>query len=146
MPEGTPFLFGPEEKNAIRALDEEAARNAISFEKMRTHAESSAGTVGVAQNSVFALQTIELPFGYTVTITHEEQPQPLGMCRHLSIASPDPDRVPLPQAVQMVLEAAGFKGRIDGDRPTGGIQIWLEPMRNGGAAINILEPVFAGSA
>lgn len=54
-----------------------------------------------------ALQQVELPVGYRVAISFEQQPA--GLCLHLSMSSSALGKVPHPEAVAMVLDAIGIK-------------------------------------
>lgn len=82
-----------------------------------------------------ASEHVEIPFGYLASISFEVQPEPLGMCKHLSISAPDAGMVPNQFAVQMVAEAFGM---LKEGYPR---HLWFEEFAPGHLAINIVEPV-----
>lgn len=77
-------------------------------------------------------QTLELPFGWMVSLTYEQQP--VGLCRHMSMSSPVAGKVPLPEVIDMVLAALGSE--LSGRRLA-----YLETFAPGHRAINIIEVV-----
>lgn len=78
-------------------------------------------------------QTLELPLGWKVTFSVEEQP--FGWARHMSMSAPAKGRVPHPVAVEWTMQALGFH------RPLDACFIYPEKYDNGRTAINIIEPV-----
>jgi len=77
-------------------------------------------------------QTIELDIGVTVTLTLEWQP--MGTCRHLSMAPASP-RAPSPDdAIAAVAPLLGLDG-------VGARQTWMERMADGNMAVNVIEVV-----
>jgi hypothetical protein len=78
--------------------------------------------------------TIDIPDGFRVTYTEEQQP--MGLCRHISVSVADTDRVPNPVAIQMLLSLFGFE-RLLGDRQ----MVYPEKYGNGLTAINVIEPM-----
>jgi hypothetical protein len=84
--------------------------------------------------------TIDIPFGFTVTYTIEEQPQ--GWTRHLSVAADRSGRAPHPAAVEMLMREFGF--RAAGVRQ---IEIlWMEAIGNDRQAVNLVEYIEASAA
>lgn len=47
---------------------------------------------------------VNLPFGFRVVLSYEEQPEPLGWCWHLSVSVPDPTRLPNPLTIETILQ------------------------------------------
>ena len=125
---GTPFMVDQETIDRLTTLRKVAETNPVSEEEIRAAvARLDSGQFTPPQINFD--QTVELPFGYTLTFTVEWQPA--GMARHASMASPNPRRVPIFEAMSMVIPHLGFKGTSTYE--------WLEPLSNGGAAFNILE-------
>lgn len=83
-----------------------------------------------------ASEAVVIPMGYTAAVSFEQQPEPLGLCMHLSISVDNPGRVPHPVAVDMLAKAFGM--HYDNVYPR---HLWPEEFEPGHIAINILEPV-----
>jgi hypothetical protein len=82
--------------------------------------------------------TIDLPVGFTVTYTHEQQPP--GLARHLSV-SVEGGKLPNIVAVDMILKEFGFRQTVaTADR------VWPENYGAGLTAINVLEVMVNGNA
>lgn len=78
--------------------------------------------------------TIDIPDGFRVTYTEEQQP--MGLCRHLSVSVSGTDRIPNPVAIQMLLSLFGF------ERPLGDRQmVYPEKYASGLTAVNVIEPM-----
>ncbi len=73
---------------------------------------------------------LEIPFGFRVAYSVEEQPG--GLCGHLSISVDAKGKMPHPQAVEMI--AAEFGMSID--TADGG---WIEEFEPGHDAINLVQ-------
>jgi hypothetical protein len=131
-----PLWIGPTEKAAIRGLIAKAGRERVPLEDMKRRALSLQRGIPLPKryNMLF---TIEIPFGFTVTYTVEEQSQ--GWTRHLSVAADRPGRAPSPEAVDMLMREFAF--RAPGVRH---IEIkWMEPLGNDRKAINLVEYIDA---
>lgn len=76
-------------------------------------------------------QTIELPFGWKVSLSIERQPP--GWCSHASISAPTQGKVPHPEVVKAVLPALGFQSDI------GECMVFMEHYKSGRIAVNVLE-------
>jgi hypothetical protein len=78
------------------------------------------------------VECVELPGGYQCAFSFEHQP--IGLCRHLSVAVDTPGRMPHMAAVGMIAEAFGF---VQGAER----RIWVEEFAPGHHAVNVVEPV-----
>jgi hypothetical protein len=90
-------------------------------------------------------QQVELPVGYRVSISFEEQPA--GMCLHVSMSIGAQGKVPGPEAVSLVMEAIGVENALHNGR------VWIEDFlihgKPGGKAVNVvvlMEESKAGNA
>jgi hypothetical protein len=146
-----PLFIGPDEQAALNAAVERARAKPLTIQQVMQ------GAKGMDQSTdVLTLadrkgkpeprhpQQVELPVGYRVSISIEEQPA--GICLHLSMSSSARGKVPHPDAVRMVLEAVG----IGLDRAR---RVWLEEFlidgKPGGYAVNVvvvLNPAQGGHA
>ena len=132
---GTPFLLGEHERAALQALRELAAKKPVEMrglvERLRLP------KVKTRHMRQMTAQTVELPFGWTVTLSIETG-HSVGVCRHMSMASPNPDRVPLPEVVWMIAAELGFVGDLTL------CAVWPETLSQG-VAINVVQPVTAAT-
>jgi hypothetical protein len=134
-----PLWIGPEQQAAISGLIAKAGRERLPLEDMQRRALrlQRGDKLPKTYNMPF---TIEIPFGFTVTYTVEEQPQ--GWTRHLSVAADRPRRAPSPEAADMLMREFGF--RAPGVRQ---IEIkWIEPLGNDRKAVNLVEYIEASDA
>lgn len=83
-----------------------------------------------------ARERVLIPFGYIAAISYEQQPEPLGLCAHLSVSVIKRGSVPHPEAVKFVAEAFGLLLRDNGPW-----RLWLEEFVPGHHAVNVVEPV-----
>ena len=87
--------------------------------------------------------------GFRVVYSHEDQPPPVRLCRHLSVSVDDPTKTPSPAAVAMLMQEFGFTERFckylmaaaSGIRPPADARgaegtVWIEHH-----AINVLERI-----
>lgn len=75
---------------------------------------------------------VMLPTGFGVSFTIEEHPG--GWMRHVSVSSPDPNKVPIPAALEFVMSELGY------GLPFKDCIAWPEETLNR-VAINVLEPL-----
>jgi hypothetical protein len=78
-------------------------------------------------------QTVELEFGWKVTLSIEDQP--FGLARHFSMSSPVAGKAPVPEAVCWVMEALGYTRKLEE------CCVYLETYEAGRTAVNVLEPI-----
>lgn len=108
-----PFYIGPNEQEALRQAVEHARAQPLTIHQVMQGAkgmDQSTDVVTLAERKTVPeprhAQQVELPVGYRVAISFEEQPA--GMCLHLSMSSSARGNVPHPDAVIMVLQAIGI--------------------------------------
>lgn len=128
------LIVGPKERATLADLVARAAASPTDYATMKRIADAhTAGIKGLGDLN--RATTVEIPNGYTVTLTHEEQ-KPGVMCRHVSIGlRTSPGRGPSPEAVRELLPLVGFVNTI------GGCAAWLETLDDGTSAINLVEPI-----
>lgn len=146
-----PLVINDAVRTRLRELDAKAAQNAMRAEDMVqlataisdgvTEIRLSPDLKGIWDMLQRNLRdfTTHLDHGFQVTLTHEGQPSPAGMCRHLSISIDRPGKLPHPAAIAMIMEEIGFAAPLD-DPHT---RIWLEPIagQRNHEAVNVLQPV-----
>jgi hypothetical protein len=133
-----PLWIGPEQKAAIAELIAKAGRERVPLENMKRRVKNLQRGIPLPKSYNQAF-TIEIPFGFTVTYTVEEQPQ--GWTRHLSVAADRSGRAPHPAAVEMLMREFGF--RAAGVRQ---IEIaWMEWLGNDRQAVNLVEYIEANA-
>jgi hypothetical protein len=71
------------------------------------HAVVAAERDVTAYRDMMAMHSLEIPIGYIVSYTHENQP--VGLCHHISISVTRPGKMPHPEAVQAILGAFGMR-------------------------------------
>ena len=82
-------------------------------------------------------ERIDLPFGYCIAISFEQQPA--GLCLHISISAPDTSRLPPDIVIEVLAQACGMSWP-PGDNHHG----WIEDFYDGpmiGKAVNLVEIV-----
>jgi hypothetical protein len=144
----TLLFIGPDEQDALKAAVELARKKPLTIDQVMQRAKSidqSTDVVTLAERKTAPAesrhaQQVELPVGYRVAISFEEQPA--GMCLHLSMSSGAPSKVPHPDAVNMVLQAIGV------DAKDCVLRAWIEEFlidgKPGGNAANVvvlMDPV-----
>jgi hypothetical protein len=85
-------------------------------------------------------QTVVIPgpWPFYVTLSFETN-HPGGTMRHMSMSIAREGRVPHPAAVWLVATELGFSGGLES------CQSWPEALTDGGAAINVVQPVSVGA-
>lgn len=127
------LMIGAKEKAAIAELIDKALLRPTPRDVME-RATAHKNKTGDAFNAMNEASTIELPIGFAVTYTHEEQPG--AVCRHMSVSvDGKPGTGPDPHAVAMLMEEFGFKNRF------GEAFMHLDTMRDGSLVINVIEPL-----
>lgn len=125
------FLIGPKEKESLHAAHARARASPIPWSVLKRYANPTLKgkrEIKLADRgpdfSRPQSEMVEIPMGYRLNISYEEQPP--GLLLHLSISSPTADRtVPRPETLLMVLEELN----ISKDLPT---HYWLEEFVDGG--------------
>jgi len=75
--------------------------------------------------------SVEIPFGYHVTFTHERQR--LGLCAHLSASAGRPARLPSPAAIEELLSAFDMQSLAEST------MVWIEEVDDACKAVNVLQ-------
>ena len=134
------LLIGPAQQRALADLTARAAASPTPYATMKALAEKHAQADVKGRWTLAKMNrglTVELPVGYTVTLTHEEH-QPGVMCRHVSVGlRARQGRGPTPEAVNLLLAALGFTARC------GVVEciVWLETLEDSTFAVNVVEPL-----
>jgi len=135
---GTPFLFGPEERDAMRLLSTRAAEAPVNAEGLLQRVQSTYGREKHMRQ--MRAQTVELSFGFAVTYSIEINHPGGRTARHMSMSSPKAGRLPLPEAVWIVAEALGFTGEEENALENLKLcVVWQENLGDQAAAINVLQ-------
>jgi hypothetical protein len=135
-----PLFIGPDKQAELNAAVERARAKPLSIHQVMQGAkgiDQSAGVLSLADRKGKPeprhAQQVELPVGYRVSISVEEQPA--GMCLHLSMSSSARGKVPHPDAVRMVLDVIGIERSLP-------YRTWIEEFlvdgKPGGHAVNVL--------
>jgi hypothetical protein len=82
-------------------------------------------------------QTVYIPMGYAATLSIEIG-HPSGTVRHLSVSVDDETKLPSKESAWAIAECFGFTGSLEH------CGVWVEPLSNGGGAVNIAQPLTAG--
>lgn len=86
---------------------------------------------------------IEIPMGYRVVYSIEDQPEPIGRCTHMSFSLDGPKgAMPALEAVALIMEEFGVDPLTNdvGRNSEGLISVWLEKIKyGGGEAVNVLN-------
>lgn len=129
------LMIGPEERAMIGALIEKAAANPTPLATVMALAEARSAGKMTAINPLHDDYTMDIPQGYRVTFTHEEQRQ--CVCRHLSLSVRDakPGFGPHPAAAEVILKEFGFKNDIFN------VYRWDEVMPVYGMVLDFIEPL-----
>lgn len=127
------LMIGARERSEISDLIVKAEKRVTPLADMQRASEYKRKT-GDAFNAMNEASTIDLPLGYAVTYTHEEQPG--GVCRHISISvDGKPGTGPNHHAVASIMTEFGFKNAMQ-DAFT-----YLDTLRDGRLVVNVIEPI-----
>lgn len=109
-------------REKLQRIRKFAEDNPISWKHLQKMAKGEIESVGNSH-----LFRAEIPIGYRVVFSIEQQPA--GLCRHLFVSVESPNKLPHPAALSEVMKELGF------DRPFQECKVWIE----GEVAINVLE-------
>jgi hypothetical protein len=121
------LLIDQRRKARLLALRAYAEANPVTSDKVKLMAEGKLPPVGDS-----GLFQAEIPLGYRVVFSIEEQPA--GLCRHLSLSVAKHGCLPNPRAIEELMGYLGFRGGIQK------CKVWLEHKH----AINVLQPLQGG--
>lgn len=110
----------------LKELAQFAEKNPYTLDDMLEISNGTAPPPGDTKDYVY-----HLPLGDKVVFTHELQPGGVG--RHLSMSVPRVNKFPSIVAVQMIMDALGFKNALDK------CKVWTEEISKDHEAINIFE-------
>ena len=133
----TPLVIGPVELAALAALRERAAEHPVDMPRLVEAIKNPDGKA--AHMRQMTRQSVRLPVDFMVTFSIETS-HPIGTCRHMSMSSGKPGRLPTSEAVIMVAEALGFVGGL------GTCTHWIEDLEGHGRAVNIVQPLSMAAA
>lgn len=126
------LIIGPTEQHNLNLLRQWAIDHPMSVLDIMRDTKTPQGH----QKHIRRMErhTIDIPVLYCVTFSIETN-HPAGTCRHMSMSSKSPGRVPTPDAVLMVADELGFVGGLDA------CKLWAEDIGEGDIAINLAQPV-----
>lgn len=130
------FLFGDSQIEALHYLRKVAEAAPVDMLTLTERVKTPEGKRRHLDKMNF--QTVSIPVGYLVTFSIEHG-HPIGPCRHMSMSSARPDRVPTTRAVWMCAKELGFTRSLsecDG--------VWLEDLLRGDGrkkAVNVVQRI-----
>jgi hypothetical protein len=140
-----PLIIGPKEQQHIAAAIERARARPIPWSVLKVAMPANQGTDTVTladrepvERARPRSEMIDLPVGFRLAISVEEQPA--GMCLHISISVDRADHAPHPAAVQMIAEEClAALPHVAPDPPR---RTWTEEFlvddKPGGLAVNVI--------
>lgn len=126
-----PLVIGDEQKRDIARVVGYAFRNPISLQELKNCHDAEIRTIRQCESVNYhrgddempsigddPMRWLVIPLGYRASFSLDEQPAPLGWCRHLSISVIPTERGAYPgiAAVQMISHEFGFHGEVGRDR------------------------------
>jgi hypothetical protein len=138
----TPFIIGADEIAKLVELKELAEANPVDMAVLMPRLKNPRHKKQHMRR--MNDQTVMLPFGYMVTFSTEINHPNGRAARHMSMSSPNEDRVPNQYAVWMVAEHLGFTGpHSDIDRAEDNLiacdAVWMEDLKGHGKAVNVVQ-------
>jgi hypothetical protein len=124
------LVISARERAAIAELVAKAPLNVTPLEQMKL-AHAFRERSGTIFNPLNEDATIDIPFGFAVTYTHEQQPG--GVCRHMSVSLAG-GKGPGPYAVAQLMEEFGFKNAF-------GKAFMYSDRLPAGFIIHVIEPL-----
>jgi hypothetical protein len=107
-----------------------AEKNPVSMDELLDTVNKQAKPVGD-----FSQHTLNLPFGYRLVYSIEEQPK--GRIRHLSMSVNEDEKLPNEFVVREVMKLIGFKNELEN------CMVKLENISPKRQAVNVLEIIEA---
>ncbi len=132
------ITVGESERSELKAAMARARAHPVPWDVLKRRiTEQNTGHVEALAHERPPVEFVDLPFGYVVAISFEEQP--VGMCLHVSVSGPWPRVAP-----NMVVCAKIFNAL---DVPDEADDVWIEELlidgRSGGRVFNatwLVEP------
>jgi hypothetical protein len=125
-----PFIIDDKLKTQIASLVAYAEKNPVSMDELLDTVNKQAKPVGD-----FSQHTLNLPFGYRIVYSIEEQPK--GKIRHLSMSVNEDEKLPNEFVVREVMKLIGFKNELEN------CMVKLENISPKRQAVNVLEIIEA---
>jgi hypothetical protein len=127
------LVIGPKEKEALAALKAKAEKEIVHLPSVHMQIQQPDGLEAHMQR--LNEHTISIPLNYTVTFTVEDGVNGDKKCRHMSMATSTPGKVPHMESVKMVAAELGYT-KIDTMEEWG---MWLEALDSGQQAVNLVQ-------
>jgi hypothetical protein len=129
-----PLVLTKDSKDDIANLTAMASARVVDMKAVHIEDQS----VYASYKALLRRMTLKISNGYKITYTHEDHN---GMLvRHLSVSVNAERLLPNTEAVNMLASEFGFEGDNDD------WMIWIEPISNDYAAVNIVQPLSDGCA
>ena len=126
----TPLLIGQQERGDLQRLRELAASHPVDMQTITARLATPDGKA--AHMNQMTAQSVAIPIGFLVTFSIETG-HPCGTCRHMSVSTSAPGRVPSPVGVWMLAQHLGFVGGLED------CTHWIEELRGHGRAVNVVQ-------
>lgn len=123
-----PFIITETIRAQFEVLKEYAEKHPYSMDDLLDIYNKQKDVAGFDKNL-----RLELPFGYRIVYSIEEQPK--GKVRHLSVSVSTPGKLPNPVVVDEIMNLLGYKYKLAEKKALAK----LEEFAPGHEAINILE-------
>ena len=130
-----PFIIDDTTKKAIERIKAHAEKNVYKEEDVVAMSKGEKIPVAGDQEGF----TCNLPFGYKVVYSIEEQPK--AKVRHLSVSVPGANKVPNQLVVEELMQMIGFKHSLLELKTSGQGTVFLEQIGVERQAINVLEVI-----
>ena len=127
-----PLFIIPAVREQAKAVADYARANKVGIHAMMRSVKAAADgklvPLGHDDNRV-----LRIPVGFYAVYSIEQHPS--GWYHHFSMSSPNPGRLPVPEGVDMVLEAMDIPFKHDD-----ACKAWIEEISEGRSAINLMFP------
>jgi len=110
------LIIGTEEENRLREIELYAKENVVPFSDL-----ASGKPIGDNPN-----HSLIIPIDFRVVFSYEQQPEPVGLCRHVSISVSRERRVPTLEAITMIAKYLNFR-----NIPINTAEEWMVMSENG---------------
>jgi hypothetical protein len=117
----------------LKTLKEYAENHVFSHEEMLELQDMGEE----AKDAVGKQFRVDIPLGYLLTFTIEDQGRDIGKCRHASMRGPNLGKAPRPEALDMVLPYLGFES------PALACEVWLDHDELGQTFVHVIEVIDA---
>lgn len=125
--------IGPAERERIAAVIDYARKNRSTLAQLKDRFDRQERGENVIVTGELPGHRCDLPIGFRVVYSEEEQP--IGWCRHLSVSVDAVDKTPNMKALEFIMAAFGFRNAYV-KHPE--ILVFVEPLSTG-IAVNLIE-------